>query len=451
MKTSQSRILTLLSVVQMWKFFSHFGVRTLLVLYMVEHLHYSDKHAFGVNAVFCGLTQLGAIFGGMMADRYLGLRRATLIGGWLLGLGYLGLLVEEGLFWAMGLIIAGGSLFSSNMTALLGLNYAENDPQRKKGFTLFFMMQNLGALISTLICGFVALRYGFRLAFAIASLGMGMGNLLMFLYRDLLQNLGEIPKKGYQILLPIVLCTLIFVVGSISVGLEKVVLWLLPWLACGLLLFFMVQLLKDKRCSKEQVYKLSIYLGAIVLFFAVEDQICSSLILFAERETDRVFLGWTLPSSIIASINPLVILLCGALIAKKQVQIITPFILSAGAFGIMALFCLTQSSFPIWGVMGMALFISMAELMIAPLVLSHTSEIAAKGNPGIVMGMVPIAFSLAYQLSGGISQMVAIENRDLSLEIYGVGFGAVALLMLCGGSLLQLAMRRFSSEKNSVC
>lgn len=153
-----AKILTLLSLVQMWKFFSHFGVRILLVLYMVNHLHYSDTRAFGMNAVFCGLVELGGIFGGIIADRYLGLKKSILIGGWLLVAGYFALFFELSLFWAMGLIIAGSSLFSSNITALFGLAYAEEDPKRKKGFTIFYMMQNLGALTSTIICGFICPR-----------------------------------------------------------------------------------------------------------------------------------------------------------------------------------------------------------------------------------------------------------------------------------------------------
>ena len=112
MQAQHSKILTLLSLAQMCKFFSHFGVRTLLVLYMVEYLQYSDSHAFGVNSVFCGLCELGGIFGGIIADRYLGLKKGMLLGGLLLGIGYLSLFFESALFLSMGLVIAGSSLFS---------------------------------------------------------------------------------------------------------------------------------------------------------------------------------------------------------------------------------------------------------------------------------------------------------------------------------------------------
>ena len=88
--------------------------------------------------------------------------------------------------------------FPGNITAMLGLAYSENDPKRKKGFTIFYMMQNLGALISTVICGFIATHYSFRLGFAIASIGMIVGNLILFVYRWVLNGLGEMRHKEIE-------------------------------------------------------------------------------------------------------------------------------------------------------------------------------------------------------------------------------------------------------------
>lgn len=448
----RSTILTFLSLAQMCKFFSHFGVRAILILYLVEYLQYSDARAFGINAVFCGLCELGGIFGGVIADRYLGLKKGMVWGGWFLGLGYFSLIFDGYFFLSMGLIIAGASLFSGNITAMLGLAYSENDPKRKKGFTIFYMMQNLGALISTIVCGTIATHYGFRLGFAIASIGMVVGNLILFLGRKCLYNLGgETPPNRERIGIATLGGIAILAFGILGVWSEKYVLLLLPWITGSVLLFFVMRLLKDARWPKEEVYTLLIFLAGIVLFFAVEDQICSSLLLFSERETERSVFGWRVPSSFITSINPIVILLFGTLLAKRRSQMITPFVLTSCSFGILAVLCLLNVNCSIFGVMGMVTVISLAELMIGPLVLSRTSELAAKGSPGMVMGMVPIAFSLAFQLSGGFSKMVAIEDHSLSLQTYGTGWGVVALLMLLSGIIMQLLMKRFSYEKNSIC
>ena len=117
MKTLQLKITMLLSCVQMWKFFSHFGMRTLLVLYMVDSLRYSDAEAFCINAVFCGLVELGGIFGGIIADRFLGLKRSMIFGSLLLAVGYLSLFSNLSLFVSMSFVIVGCSLFSGNITA----------------------------------------------------------------------------------------------------------------------------------------------------------------------------------------------------------------------------------------------------------------------------------------------------------------------------------------------
>lgn len=337
MKVIDSKILILLSLVQMCKFFSHFGVRVLLILYMVNNFYYSDTRAFGINAVFCGLVELAGIFGGIIADRYLGLKKSIYIGGWLLLGGYCALFFETRFFLAMGLIITGSSLFSSNITALLGLVYEEDDSKRKKGFTIFYMMQNLGALLSTIVYCFIANQYSFRWAFAIASSGMLLGNLMLFIYRGLLQNLKETPKKKGQILIATILASLILVVGTLGVWFEKTVFVFLPWITSALLLFVVIQLLNDAKYPREQIYQLLVYVSGLVLFFAVEDQICSSLLLFSERETSRMFFGWMMPSSFITMINPIVILLFGTLIAKRHTQIATPFVLTGGSFGILAI------------------------------------------------------------------------------------------------------------------
>lgn len=446
----QTKIVWLLCFVQMCKFFSHFGVRTLLILYLVQHLRYGDSQAFGVNAVFCGLSELAAILGGILADRYLGLRRSVLFGGLLLSLGYCSLFIDRALFLSMGLVIVGSSLFSSNITALLGAAYEEKDPLRKKGFTLFYMVQNLGALLATLLCGVVATCVGFQASFLVASMGMVAGSITLFLFRSLLEGLDVPPTKGKQVVLPGVILGSLLLLATLGAWAGERVLLGLPWLTAAVLAFFAYRLLQDKRWPKIQIYRLLIYLAALVLFFAVEDQICSSLLLFAEREVSRSFFGLTIPSSFITLLNPIVIMVLGTWVGKNRFPMATPFMITGGAFAVIAACCLLNLNCSILGVMGMVSMISLAELMIGPLVLSQTSEIAGKRSSGMMMGMVPIAFSLAYQTSGGLSKLMAVGSSQVSLSVYGKGFVEVALLLLVGGGVIHLLIKRFACEKNLV-
>lgn len=443
------KILPLLSFVQLCKFYSQYGMRALLVLFMIDTLQFSDSRAFGVNAVFCGLIELGGIFGGILADRYLGHRRAVIMGSVLLAVGYGSLLLENALFLSLGLIVLGGSLFASNITAILGSAYSENDPQRERGFTIFYMMQNAGALISTFLCGIIATQYGFKTGFAVAALGMVCGLIVLLLKRNLLPqsqvvNVKRRPFSLFSIFL------VVLGVSSFAISAETAVLPLLPWLAGGCFVLFAVKLLRDPDLPQVLVRKLLIYLGALILFYAAGDQICSSLIVFAERETDRILFGWTIPSSIIMSFNPVVIILCGTFIAKLRIRLLTPFALVAIAFGSLSLLCLLQLNLSIFGVIGMVAIVSVAELMIGPVVSAVASEVAAKGKAGMVMGMVPVGYALASLLGGGLSKMVAVQEGVSSLTTYGLGFGKIALLMLGGGFVLQFLIKRYSYAKSSV-
>ncbi len=438
MSLPQPKILKLLSCVQMCKYFSHYGIRVILILYMIEQLRFSDSRAFGVNALFCGLIELGGIFGGLLADRYLGLRRALTLGGILLSIGYGCLLLEGSLFLALGLIILGGSLFSSNIMALLGLAYEENDPRRKRGFTIFYMMQNLGACISTALCGVLAACYGFRIGFAVASLGMVVGVFFLMLFQ---RHFPRTPQKNAWVAYLALIGVL--AIGSVALQFENVLLPILPWVTGGIFLYFSMRLLKDPELPQDQVRQLLIYLGALILFFAAEEQISSSLILFSERETTRTLCGWTIPGSIIMSINPIVILIGGALLARLRTQLITPFALAALAFGGLAIMCLLHFGLSLFGVIGIVVLISIAELMVGPVVSSIASQVASQGKAGMVMGMVPIAFSLAFLLGGGFSKIIAKSS-------YEAGFGTIAIFTLLGGVSLQLLLKRFDDAKRRV-
>ncbi len=434
------KILWPLCFAQGWKFFSHYGIRSLLLLFMTKSLGFSDDQAFGTSAMFCGLIELGAIFGGILADRYLGLRQALLLGGWFLALGYSLLLFENNLFLSLGLIILGGSLFSGNITALLGAAYPDDDPKREKGFTIFYMMQNLGALASIVICSVVQAYFGFPTAFLVAASGMVLGNGILFLCRSHLSSQKVVRKRSF--LIPLLACALIMGSGVLLLKYQEIFLPILPWVTCGLFLFFALKLLNDPNFPKLLIKKLLVYLGSLILFFAAQDQICSSLIIFTERQAERTVLGWTVPSSIIMSINPVVILLFGTIISRVRSWLLSPFIILSASFASLSLLCFLHLDLSIFGVLGIVMAMSLAELMVGPYVTSFASCVAAKGSPGMVMGMVPIGFSLAFFLGGYFSKMVAVEDLSSSLATYATGYGKIALLSFFGGIALYFFMKK---------
>jgi len=163
---------------EMWERFSYYGMRALLLFYMLKgFLRYDDPRAYAAYGAYTSLVYMTPFFGGMLADRLLGARRAVVIGGLLMAAGHLMMTVENDLafFTALGLLIAGNGFFKPNISTMVGALYEPESPRRDGGFTLFYMGINLGATLSPLLCGYVGETYGWHYGFGLATLGMLVG------------------------------------------------------------------------------------------------------------------------------------------------------------------------------------------------------------------------------------------------------------------------------------
>ncbi len=398
----QPKQLFILSFVQLWKFFSHYGNRALLMLFMVESLGLSDQKAFGIYALYAGLFEMGGLLGGFIADRFLGVRRALMLGAALIGVGHLIFAFQGGFIMGLSWIVVGTSLFSPNMTALLGSFYEKGDTRRESGFTLFYMVMNVGALLSTLICPLVAAYYGWHYGFGIAAIGMLIGIVTLFIFSHQLrvEEVSIRPVKTAMLLIAL------FVATFVSLQLQQFLLPLLPFVVIAL---FVIML---RSMAKQIITPLL----ALVCFFAIQEQIGSSLLIFTER-----FVPSSVPSSILLAINPLVVLVLGSVLAKMtgKIRLILPFALMGVVFALLGSMTLAKLSVPIGGMMAVIGVISIAELLIGPYVFSSISEVSTKGT---VMGMIPLGFSLAALLGGGISKGVACH--------YGYGFCLISICLI---------------------
>lgn len=162
---------------EMWERFSFYGMKTLLVLYMLNHFFWSQEdssHLLGTYAFFAyGVNPLG----GFIADRFLGARKAVFIGGVLIVIGQFLLVKEDLAFFYAGLIVlvCGVGLLKPNISTQVGNLYKPGDPRRDGAFTIFYMGINLGALIGPLLCDWLRIHYGFGIGFGAAGVGMILG------------------------------------------------------------------------------------------------------------------------------------------------------------------------------------------------------------------------------------------------------------------------------------
>lgn len=163
---------------EMWERFSYYGMRALLLFYMLKgFLGYGDDDAYAVYGAYTALVYMMPFFGGILADRLLGARRAVILGGLLMAAGHLMMTVENslGFFTALALLICGNGFFKPNISTIVGSLYPAGSPKRDGGFTIFYMGINLGAAMSPLLCGYIGETYGWHYGFGLATIGMLTG------------------------------------------------------------------------------------------------------------------------------------------------------------------------------------------------------------------------------------------------------------------------------------
>ncbi len=163
---------------ELWERFSYYGMRALLVFYMIKgFMSYGDSDAYTIYGAYTSLVYMTPFFGGMIADRLIGARRAVILGGVLMASGHLAMTIEHktGFFAALALLIVGNGFFKPNISTMVGSLYPQGSPKRDGGFTIFYIGINLGAAIAPLLCGYVGETYGWHKGFGLATAGMLTG------------------------------------------------------------------------------------------------------------------------------------------------------------------------------------------------------------------------------------------------------------------------------------
>ena len=196
---------------EMWERFSFYGMKALLLLYLLQHHKFGDNVGYDVIGAYGGLVYCLPVIGGLLADRWLGMRKAVVFGGLLLVLGHLGMAIEgteahvvdgvmqrdEGalfaFYFSLSLIIMGVGFLKPNISTIVGKLYAPDDPRRDSGFALFYAGINLGSLLASIICGYLGQTLGWAYGFGVAGVGMLLG-LIQFLWgQKYLRGHAEAP------------------------------------------------------------------------------------------------------------------------------------------------------------------------------------------------------------------------------------------------------------------
>jgi proton-dependent oligopeptide transporter, POT family len=187
---------------EMWERFSYYGMRALLVLFLVSDLAaggwgWPREEALKLYGLYTGLVYVTPILGGILADQLLGYRKAVILGAILMTLGHASMAFETKFFFYMGLtlLILGNGAFKPNISSIVGQLYPNNSDKKDAGYTIFYMGINAGAFLGILLCGYIGEKVGWSYGFGLAGIFMFFGMLQFYFGQKILENIGLSPKN----------------------------------------------------------------------------------------------------------------------------------------------------------------------------------------------------------------------------------------------------------------
>jgi len=474
---------------EFWERFSYYGMRALLVLYLTATfadggfgMERSD--ALEIYAIFTGLVYLTPILGGLLADKYLGQRKAIFIGGIVMAVGQFTLassvsygidgnmaMREFLLYCGLGFLIMGNGFFKPNISTIVGGLYDQNDPRKDSAFTIFYMGINSGAFLSPFIAGGLGEKVGWQYGYMSAGGGMILSLIWFYVRRVSLKQVG-LPPNSEESKLNLVFKDLLDIIYY-SVG-------------CVLAVAGIVKLLDILNESTIDTISLaaiivgSIYViwtifkgtkgktewsrvGAIILlaffhvvFWAGFEQAGGTFNLFAQENTDRMVFGWEVPASWFQSLNPVFIITMGIPFSMLWIWLSqlgknprTPYKFGFGLLilGIgFLLMIIAQGNAnkgilvsPLW-LVGVYFLHTSAELCISPVGLSLITKLSPQKIVSVMMGLWMGSIALGNYLAGTMEAI--LEKFDIELYPFlAVESISAAVIVIILGPILTKMMK----------
>ena len=468
------RALSTLFFTEMWERFTFYGMRALLVLFLVDAIDsggygLDDKTATAIYGLYTAAVFMAALPGGWVADRLIGAQRAVMVGGALMTLGNLMLTIpgpKELFFGGLVVIILGVGLLKPNVSTLVADLYPEGGGRRDAGFTIFYMGINLGAFIGPLIAGWLAQRYGWRVGFLAAAIGLPFGLLQFWLSRHLFNGAGAQPnrndggaglagdwKRFYIALVVLALVAVLLFSGVVHLDpsrLAKGAAYVLVGMGFLYFLYLFVGAGLDPVERRRMIVVLAMFL-AVASFWSGYEQAGSSLNLFAKRHIDRMVGGFEIPAGWFQSVQPAFVIMFAPLFSMLWVRLaqrnLDPAAPLKFAFGLLLmglgfLFMVVAANMVVGGANAPAYLLVLTylltvfgELCVSPVGLSTVTKLAPARLVGQMMGVWFLGSSLGKLMAGLIAgtfdpnDLAAMPGRYLDIVFYACGIGAVLLLL----------------------
>ncbi len=409
------RGLTTLFFTELWERFSFYGMRAILVLYLISEtssenpgLGWSNSEAIQLYGWYTALVYLACVPGGVIADRYISQKNAVTLGGGLLCLGHLSLAIPSIFFFFFGLflIIIGVGLLKPSISSLVGNLYAENDLRRDQGFTIFYIGINFGAFFASIIVGYVGEVYGWHYGFSLAGIGMIIGQAIFLRGNRNFSSKFSANKNN-------------------------------------------VTISNFTKIEKDRVKLIGLASLILIIFWASFEQAGGLMNIFAYEKTNRYLglINFEIPASWFQSINPLLIILLGFFISSFWLKLQKNNIISTSIFkmsigiiimglGFIFMFLASKEadlhgkSSMHWLILAY-LFHTIGELCASPVILSFITKLSPKKLIASIMGIYFAAIGIGNKLAGILGQY----SEELGEQVV---FFCITLICTCVGLLVIL-------------
>jgi len=411
--------LFILFFTEMWERFSYYGMRAILVLYLVAEttaanpgMGWTSGEALALYGWYTMMVYVMSVPGGYIADKFLGQRKSVTIGGILLLIGHSILAIEHLTAFYAGLvfIVLGVGMLKPNISTMVGGLYKQGDVRRDKGFTIFYIGINVGAFLSSLIVGYVGETYGWHYGFGLAGIGMALGVTQYLLGQKYLSQVGNFLGDSSE------------TSQVMDAPLTKV--------------------------EKDRIVVLLISFLLVILFWGAFEQAGGLMNIYTMEKTNRMIGDWMVPASWFQSINAMFIIFFGSSVAAYWASrklkgktssslfkmIIGLIIMGTGFFFMTAAtaqYEATGSSAMYWLVLAY-LFHTIGELCLSPVALSYITKLAPVKYASIMMGVYFAMTGFGSKLAGLLgewSQSLGEMTIFTGIAATSVGVGLLVLLV----------------------
>jgi len=464
---------------EMWERFSYYGMRAILVIYMIAKagdkngpgLGWTELEALQLYGWYVMLVYVVSIPGGILADKVLGQKKAVMLGASILVVGHGVLAIEESwaFFTGLGLIILGVGCLKPNISTMVGGLYEKGDIRRDKGFSIFYIGINLGSLLATSLIGVVVATWGWHAGFGMAGIAMLFGLLVYIFGQKHLEHVGNKPtieeksndvsllkifsqifNSPLQLVIMLAIMAYALYAGLTYTGVDHwgwSALYFFIAIVAGLLM--MIYKTLEDNIAKDRFLVLLLSFLIVIVFWGAFEQAGGLMSVYTEAKTDRFLLGYEIPTPMFQGLNAGFILLFAVGVANfwanrklKNKEASALFKMATGTIimGLGFVFMVFAvrdyeaygKSSMIWLVMAY-LFHTIGELSSSPVSLSFITKLAPAKYASLMMGVYFAATGLGGKLAGVLGEKSASAGEYtifIGITIFTVVFGLLVIALL---------------------